>query len=239
MTVASYGGRQPSRILDPQVVGTPSGAHESLSASGTPASGPSCSPAARAASTARGCGERAVGVDVQEGVDAPSSTAAMRSRCAWATSTALRPRRRRRAAAVVAASSASGRPRALTPRPGCAARGSGRPRRPGRRTSACVAVSDGRTTSARKTLFSGSGWEVGGTSSAATSATWATAPEDHAELAGVGRRASAFGEVEPRQPGQVGDLVARDPYGCGSGMALILGSARTGNRPARPHVRDP
>src|SRR4051794_36842016 len=45
VTVASYGGRQPSRILDPQVVGTPSIVMTSLSASGTPASGPVSSPA--------------------------------------------------------------------------------------------------------------------------------------------------------------------------------------------------
>src|SRR5262245_19359238 len=52
-TVESYGGRQPWRILDPQLVGTFRWVNTSLSASGTPASGPSGSPAARAASTAR------------------------------------------------------------------------------------------------------------------------------------------------------------------------------------------
>src|SRR3954447_6899419 len=39
-TVASYGGRQPSRILEPQVVGSPRVHMLSLSATGTPASGP-------------------------------------------------------------------------------------------------------------------------------------------------------------------------------------------------------
>jgi hypothetical protein len=48
--VASYGGRQPSRIFEPLVVGTPRVTTRSLSATGTPASGPSCWPAARAAS---------------------------------------------------------------------------------------------------------------------------------------------------------------------------------------------
>src|SRR4051794_23495967 len=50
-TVASYGGFQPSRIFDPLVVGTPSVTTTSLRATGTPASGPSSVPAARAAST--------------------------------------------------------------------------------------------------------------------------------------------------------------------------------------------
>src|SRR5689334_24907915 len=37
-TVASYGGRQPSRIFEPLVVGTPSVTTTSFSATGTPAS---------------------------------------------------------------------------------------------------------------------------------------------------------------------------------------------------------
>src|SRR5262247_1118812 len=45
MIVASYGGRQCSRILEPQVVGTPFVAITSLIAIGTPATGPSASPA--------------------------------------------------------------------------------------------------------------------------------------------------------------------------------------------------
>jgi hypothetical protein len=44
-TVASYGGRQPSRIFEPLVVGTPSVTTTSLSATGTPAR-PDLSPAA-------------------------------------------------------------------------------------------------------------------------------------------------------------------------------------------------
>src|ERR1700754_4588810 len=51
--VESYGGRQPSRIFDPTVVGTPLVVSTSLTATGTPASGPSSSPAARRVSTAR------------------------------------------------------------------------------------------------------------------------------------------------------------------------------------------
>ena len=44
-TVASYGGFQPSRICDEHVVGTPRVHMLSLSATGTPASGPGSSPA--------------------------------------------------------------------------------------------------------------------------------------------------------------------------------------------------
>ena len=51
-TVESYGGRQPSRIFDPHVVGIPFCTITSLSASGTPAKGDSFSPLARFASTA-------------------------------------------------------------------------------------------------------------------------------------------------------------------------------------------
>src|SRR5262249_23047406 len=50
--VAVYGGRQPSRIRDPQVVGTPLVHRLSFTATGTPASGPGSAPSATAASTA-------------------------------------------------------------------------------------------------------------------------------------------------------------------------------------------
>src|SRR6478735_7062683 len=54
VTVASYGGSQPCRILDPAVVGIPFWTTMSLSASGTPASGDAGgAPSARALSTAR------------------------------------------------------------------------------------------------------------------------------------------------------------------------------------------
>src|SRR6185369_3978 len=51
-TVALYGGRQPSRMRDEQVVGTPRVHMLSLRATGTPASGPGSFPAPTAASTA-------------------------------------------------------------------------------------------------------------------------------------------------------------------------------------------
>ena len=52
-TVASYGGTQPSRIREPQVVGSPLVASTSLTAIGTPSSGEAVLPAARRASDAR------------------------------------------------------------------------------------------------------------------------------------------------------------------------------------------
>ena len=54
-TVESYGGRQPSRIFEPAVVGIPFCAKISFTAIGTPASGESDSPFARLASTAAAC----------------------------------------------------------------------------------------------------------------------------------------------------------------------------------------
>ena len=51
-TVESYGGRQPSRILEPHVVGIPFCVITSFRASGTPAKGESFSLFLRFASTA-------------------------------------------------------------------------------------------------------------------------------------------------------------------------------------------
>src|SRR3954462_398950 len=81
--VASYGGRHPSRIRDPAVVGTPRVTMTSLQASGTPASGPLTSPA----STRRACAS-APSASTCRNACTPSSTAAIRSRWACATSTA-------------------------------------------------------------------------------------------------------------------------------------------------------
>ena len=57
-----------SRIFEPQVVGMPLVAKMSLSASGTPASGPSSLAAPRGVVDGRAAAERALGVDVQERV---------------------------------------------------------------------------------------------------------------------------------------------------------------------------
>ena len=88
VTVASYGGIQPSRILEPTVVGTPSVVKMSLSASGTPASGPSRSPAARLASTARAWASAPSRSTCRKACTF-SSTASIRARCASVTSTAV------------------------------------------------------------------------------------------------------------------------------------------------------
>ncbi len=85
--VESYGGRQPSRIFDPTVVGTPLVVSTSFTATGTPASGPSSSPAARRSSTARAAAS-APSVSTCRNACTRSSTAPMRSRWAWVTSTA-------------------------------------------------------------------------------------------------------------------------------------------------------
>src|SRR4051812_28364254 len=89
VTVASYGGIQPSRILEPTVVGMPSVVKMSLSASGTPASGPSFSPRARFSSTARACA-RAPSRSTCRKACTFSSTASIRARWASVTSTAVR-----------------------------------------------------------------------------------------------------------------------------------------------------
>ncbi len=67
-TVASYGGRHPSRIRDEHVVGMPRVQRLSLSATGTPASGPGSSPAATAVDGVGG-GASLVGEDEVEGVE--------------------------------------------------------------------------------------------------------------------------------------------------------------------------
>src|SRR5579863_4124053 len=87
VTVDSYGGYQPSRILEPQVAGAPTVANRSLTATGTPASAPSGSPAARLRSTSRACASASSGFTCRNALTR-SSTAAMRSRCARVTSAA-------------------------------------------------------------------------------------------------------------------------------------------------------
>ncbi len=88
VSVASYGGIQPSRIFEPTVVGTPSVVKMSLSASGTPASGPSFSPFSRFASTARAWA-RAPSRSTCRKAFTFSSTASIRARWASVTSTAV------------------------------------------------------------------------------------------------------------------------------------------------------
>src|SRR5882757_379870 len=87
-TVASYGGRHPSRIFEPQVVGMSEVASTSLSASGTPASGEAGSfPLASAASTSAAAAS-AGWVATCRKACTTGSTSVMRSRWAWVASTA-------------------------------------------------------------------------------------------------------------------------------------------------------
>ena len=126
--VASYGGRQPSRIFDPHVVGMPRVARTSFSASGTPASGPSGIPAARAASTASAAASAPSVSTCRNAWTAPS-TAAIRSRCACATSRAeLSPELISPASVVASARVRSLRADIRPPRPGSAVPGSAGPR---------------------------------------------------------------------------------------------------------------
>ena len=80
-TVESYGGRQPSRIFDPAVVGMSFCTMTSFNASGTPARGESFSPAARFASTAAACAS-APWLSTKRNACTSVSTDSMRSRCA-------------------------------------------------------------------------------------------------------------------------------------------------------------
>ncbi len=88
VTVASYGGTQPSRIFEPTVVGMSSVVKMSFSASGTPASGPSFSPAAFLASTARACASAPSRSTCRKAWTF-SSMASIRARWASVTSTAV------------------------------------------------------------------------------------------------------------------------------------------------------
>src|SRR3954469_2883574 len=81
--VALYGGSQPSRIFEAAVVGTPLVAITSLTATGTPASGPLISPLSTLAAA-----ESAPSRSTCRNACTRSSTASIRSRCACATSTA-------------------------------------------------------------------------------------------------------------------------------------------------------
>lgn len=86
--VASYGGIHPSRIFEPTVVGIPTVVKMSLSASGTPASGPSFSPLAFFSSTARAWA-RAPSRSTCRKACTFSSTASIRARWASVTCTAV------------------------------------------------------------------------------------------------------------------------------------------------------
>ena len=208
VTVASYGGIQPSRIFEPTVVGTPSVVKMSLSASGTPASGPSSSPRGALGVDRAGRAERALGVDVQEGVHLLVDRGdPVQVRLGDLDGGHLAGRRS--SAAVCGGGE-----------PGQVGHRSVLPQdlrdpeallllRRGRRTAPARGVSDGRTASGRMTLVSGSGCEVGGTSSAGDLGDAGDRADDVVELLGEVVELFVL-QLQTRQPGEVGDLLARD-----------------------------
>ena len=86
-TVASYGGRHPSRMRDEHVVGSPRVVRLSLIAIGTPASGPGSSPRATAASTSLAA-RRASSARTRLNAWISDSRASTRARCSSSTSRA-------------------------------------------------------------------------------------------------------------------------------------------------------
>ena len=105
-TVASYGGAQPSRIRDEHVVGTPRVHRLSLSATGTPASGPGSSPAAMRASRSSAAASACSAITRLKAWISPSR-ASMAARC---SSTTDRPVRSPARTAVSNAESTHGAP---------------------------------------------------------------------------------------------------------------------------------
>ena len=143
-TVASYGGRQPSRIFDEHVVGMPRVHMLSLSATGTPASGPGSRPAATASSTARAAA-RASSASTRLKAWISASRAAIAARCVVEHVDG-------RALAGPDGGGDLGRARAVTPPARrSAGRGSGRRRR-GAAASTSSRSRPGATTSSRSTL---------------------------------------------------------------------------------------
>src|SRR5450631_4725674 len=194
--VASYGGIQPCRILDPAVVGMPLVVAMSFTAIGTPARMCSSSPAVRRWSILRAVASAPSVSRCRKALTEPS-TASIRSRCAWVASTALISLRDRRSASLAALARVISE---VTAEPlfggtrrtdsvvlggqqeddgvQSSSRIRGTEKRccseAGAPASASCAVRLRRTTSGRVTLRIGIGWDVAGTSSVATSFTRAT-----------------------------------------------------------------
>ena len=116
VTVDSYGGCQPARMREPQVVGMPTVVNTSLTATGTPASGPSGSPWRRRSSISAAWASALSAATCRKACTR-SSTAAIRSRCARVTSAAETSR----AASAADSSAALMRIRSISPPPGSAA----------------------------------------------------------------------------------------------------------------------
>ena len=176
----------------------------SLSASGTPASGPSCSPARGACVDGAGLRERGLARRRAGRRATFGSTSAMRSRCAWVDLDGgdlaggdQRGRARRR----------SGDQSLMPPPPGSAAPGSGRPRRRARRTAPARGVEAGphlvgtedvgqrQRVRGRRYVFGGDLGDAGDRA------------DDLVELAGEVVQLFV-GQLQPGQPGEVSDLLA-------------------------------
>ena len=192
-----YGGRQPSRMRDEHVVGMPRVHRLSLSATGTPASGPGSSPR----------GDR--GVDRVGGGHAPRRPSTRLN--AWSSGSRASidgevllddVARRALARPATAGRDVDGRVahgRVQDPRdPEAAVLGRGRLRRAPRRGRASA-----RTSSGRSTFTSGSGCAVGGTSSRSSAATSSACSRIAAEL--VGQLLDLV--VGEREPGELRDVL--------------------------------
>ena len=167
-TVASYGGRQPSRIRDEHVVGMPRVHRLSLSATGTPASGPGSSPAATAASTASAAA-RASSASTRLKAWISASRASMRGEVLLDA---------RRPARPLARPDGGGDARRRASRRlarGSAARGTGRPRRVGRGGQHLVAVEAGPHDVVAQHVDQRDGCVIGATSSRSSASTSARA----------------------------------------------------------------
>ena len=163
-TVASYGGRQPSRIRDEQVVGTPRVHRLSFSATGTPASGPGSSPAATRASIGAAAWRASSASTRLKACTSPSRSA-MRARWSSTTSAAVADRTARRRGDRDRRAAGASVGVVMGPRRGSAAPGSGRTRRPAPRPAPRRGRGSGPTTSSRSTFCSGRGCVIGTTSS--------------------------------------------------------------------------
>ena len=215
-TVASYGGRQPSRMRDEHVVGMPRVHMLSLSATGTPASGPGSSPRATAASTASAAA-RASSASTRLNAWISASRASIAARCSSSTSRADRAPARTSAAMLARRRHGSSPEDARHPEPVVLGRGR-LPRAPRR------AARPGRTSSGRNTFTSGSGCAVGGTScvsSADTCAAWSRIAPSSSVSASI----SSLGQREAGELRDVLDVGAGDPCRP-SARGYLYGSSR-------------
>ena len=228
-TVASYGGRQPSRIRDEQVVGHAARAEVVLERDR--ARRPAVRGPRRAAirSSIAAAAARASSASTRLKAWISASRAATRARWdvdhghgrgrARAHSVRDRDHGRRLAGGV-------GR-RLTAPRPGSAARGSARPRRAGAAASTSSRSSVGPTTSSRSTLRSGRGAYMGTTSARSSASMSCEVLEHGAQLLGVAVEL-VVGELEPGQAGDVGDVGGGDGFGHGSTMLGGTPSSHSG-----------